>query len=92
MKNFDNIGTGIDPIINLSDVPTSDALDSSALCESVRVKITNITPSRGAVTLPVRYTDRPVSIPIDFLEDVVSCRIATKNEFRLLKRLCLLLG
>jgi len=88
---IDTLGAGLAPVLNLSDVPTSEALSAAALCESVKIKITNLTPSSGPVVVPVRFVYEPELLPIDYLEDVVRAGIATKSEFRVLRKICAIL-
>ena len=89
IHSFD-IAQGSERIINLSSVSTEEALTAAKLSESVKIKIVNLTPSSGPVTIPVRMVE-PFIFPIDFLEEVVENGIATKYEFRLLSRLCKIL-
>lgn len=91
MKTFDTLGAGIAPVVNLTAEPTEVALAAAALCESVRIKIMNLTPSRGPVVVPVRIVEEPELLPIDYLEDVVHHGLATKAEFRVLRKICAIL-
>jgi len=75
-------------MINISEVDTSEALQTASLCETIKVKIHNLTPNQWPVTIPVRYCDDVYMLPIGYLEDVVKIGIATKAEFRLLKMIC----
>lgn len=80
-------------IINLSEVETSEALQTASLCETIKVRIHNLTPSQGPVTIPVRYTrEDSYMLPIGYLEDVVRIQRATKVEFRILREIYNLLN
>ena len=75
-------------IINISGVETSEALQTAILCETIKIKIHNVSSNRGPVTIPVRYANDAYMFPIGYLEDVVNIGLATKSEFRLLKMMC----
>ena len=75
-------------ILNLSSQYTMHALKSAALCETVKIKIENLTPSSGPVNIPIRYIDNPsASMAVETLEEIVGFGLATKTEFRTLKKI-----
>lgn len=88
---IDTLGAGLAPVLNLSGESTEVALAAAALCESVKIKVLDLTPSRGPVVVPVRFVNEPELLPIDYLEDVVRAGIATKAEFRVLRKICAIL-
>lgn len=88
MKDINTNTLGLGQTINLSEVDTSEALQTASLCEKIKVRIHNITPNRGPLDIPVRYRDDAYMLPIGYLEDVVNVGLATKAEFRLLKMMC----
>lgn len=91
MQKFDTLGASLAPVLNLSGEDTSAVLSAAALCETVRVKITDLTPSHGPVVVPVRFIYEPELLPVDYLEEVVRHGLATKNEFRVLRKICAIL-
>lgn len=92
MKNTNTNTTIHGRIINLTEVETSEALQTASLCETIKIKVHNLTPNNGPITIPVRYTKEDAYIlPIGYLEDVMKIWKATKAEFRLLKMMCNLL-
>jgi len=87
---FDTLSTGSE-VLNLSPTPTSEAIAIASLCETVKIAIVDLTPEvRGQVyQIPVRFVDEPsMEAPIGFLEEVVDSGLATKAEFRYLRKLC----
>lgn len=86
---FDTISSG-STILNLSETPTAEALAIASLCETVKIKIVDLTPEvRGIVyQIPVRFiAEQSMETPIAFLEDVVNNGLASKAEFRYLKKI-----
>lgn len=86
---FDTISAG-SMIMNLTDTPTAEALQIASLCETVKIAIVDLTPEvRGMVyQIPVRFLDEPsMETPIAFLEEVVESGLATKAEFRYLRKI-----
>jgi hypothetical protein len=62
-------------IVNISSVDTQEALTAAALCQSVKIKIENLTP-RGKVSIPVRYEDKGFETPasalsVESLQEIV---------------------
>ncbi len=77
-------------IINLSDVPTGDAIEASMLCETIKIKVHNLTAS-GPLTIPVRIDSPFNTAPIELLEEIARFGMATKMEFRAMMKICRIL-
>lgn len=87
---FDTILSGSSNILNLSETPTTEALAIAELCKTVKIAIVDLTPQvRGVVyQIPVRFiAEQSMETPIAFLEEVVENGLATKAEFRYLKKI-----
>lgn len=69
-------------IINLSEVETSEALQTASICETIKVRIHNLTPNRGPVSIPVRFENPINTTAIERLEEIAKYGIATKQEYR----------
>lgn len=88
--------SGLAPVVNLTSVPTEEALAVASLCETVRVKVTDLAPSSGPVEIPVRHVEEPkfefrkmtVSDIFGFLEGVAPRRKITPREFLALALIC----
>jgi hypothetical protein len=91
MQTFDFLPSG-SLVTNLSDISTEKSLEVASLCESVKISVTNLTPCCSAVTIPVRVNDCVSVLPIEYLEEVVCYGVASKKEFRYLRKLCALLN
>jgi hypothetical protein len=63
-------------------------MESLKLKESIKIKIHCI--SKWIVNVPVRV--ETLSSPITYLEDVVKNWLATKAEYRILRKICLILN
>lgn len=74
-----------DRVIYLAEVS-----ESESLAENIRVKI-DVICGGGVVEVPVRIIE-PISNNISALEQVVSFGLATKQEFRALKRIANILN
>lgn len=70
-------------IINLTDTPTFEACELAALSEQVKVRIHGVVSP--VVTIPVHVVE--LSLPLDYLEELVEYRLATKEEYRLYKKM-----
>ena len=55
MKNLDFIKTSED-IINLSENSTEESIELSSLCETIKIKVINLTPS-WKINIPVRFCE-----------------------------------
>ncbi len=86
----DLIKNGNVRIINLSGVPTVDAIEASLLCETIKIKIHNLTAS-GPINIPVRIDSPFNTAPIEALEEIARFGMATKMEFRAMMKICRIL-
>lgn len=86
MRNsIDTLARGSEQIINLSDVSTKKAIETAKLCETVKIKIENLTPNRGPVSIPVRIIE-PTE-PILYIERLIKKVEVTPEEFIFLREL-----
>lgn len=81
---MNDIRFSLDPVLNLSGVPTESALARAATCERVKI----------AIDLPAGYSAEPVSIPVRFAEVAfIAERGATsERQFALISALAALMG
>lgn len=79
-----DISLSLDPVLNLSGVPTESALALAATCERVKI----------AIELPADYSAEPISIPVRFEEVAfIAERGATsEKQFALISALAALMG
>lgn len=81
---MNDIRFSLDPVLNLSDVPTEVALARAATCERIKI----------AIELPADYSTEPVSIPVR-IEEVafIASRGATsEKQYALISALAALIG
>ena len=74
--------TQSDRIVNISGMETSEAIESAKLCETVRIRVRNLTP-RGRVSIPVRIEKQRSqnSLVIDIIEEIARYGISTPEQF-----------
>lgn len=82
---MDSLSRGSGAIINLTDTPTEEALASAALCESVKVAIVNLTPSKGPVEIPVRIIEPTMEQRIEAIERSIWNHTTDPIRFMLLQ-------
>lgn len=90
---FDTISIG-STVLNLSTTTTAESFEIASLCETVKIAIVDLTPEvRGQVyQIPVRLIDEAsMETPIALLEDFVNNGLASKAEFRYLRKIMKLL-
>lgn len=78
---------GIGQIVNISGLETTKALQTASLCESIKVKIHNLTQNRGPISIPVRFENPINTTAIERLEEIAKYGLATKEEFRAMEKI-----
>lgn len=77
MHNLD-LTRSLAPVINLTDVPTLEAMLRASTCERVAISIDHI-PDSGRMVIPVRI--------IEGMEEVTSRGTVTEEQFSLMEAL-----
>lgn len=75
MNNFD-LSRSLAPVINISDIPTLEAMLRASTCEKVTITVSNPQPA-SKVTLPIRV--------IEGMETVAERGTVTRKQVRLLE-------
>lgn len=79
MQTLD-LSRSLAPVINISDVPTLEAMLRASTCERIKISIER----------PVGFSDEPVSIPvriIEGMETVADRGTVTEEQFSLMEKL-----